>query len=123
MCDVAASTLMFIALTLVDASVYQMMRGMIVFITAIFSIIFLKRVLYRHHYTALVFIIGGIGIVGLANILATKKDALSWDAMTWENLAVADSVGLQIIGFVLLIGSQFAAGTMFIVEEKLLGNY
>ena len=30
---------------------------------------------------------------------------------------------MQIIGFTLLIGSQFAAGTMFIVEEKLLGNY
>ena len=42
MCDVLASTLMFIALTLVDASVYQMMRGLIVFITAVFSIIFLK---------------------------------------------------------------------------------
>jgi len=42
MCDVVASTLMFIALTLVDASVYQMMRGLIVFITALFSIIFLK---------------------------------------------------------------------------------
>ena len=69
MCDVLASTLMFIALTMVDASVYQMMRGMIVFITALFSIIFLKRTLYRHHYTALGFIVGGIALVGVANVL------------------------------------------------------
>jgi len=70
MCDVVASTLMFIALTMVDASVYQMMRGLIVFITALFSIIFLKRVLYRHHYTALCFIVGGIALVGVSSVLA-----------------------------------------------------
>ena len=40
-CDLCGSTLMFIALTMVDASVYQMMRGIIVVICAIFSIIFL----------------------------------------------------------------------------------
>ena len=40
-CDFCGSTLMFIALTMVDASVYQMMRGIIVVICAIFSIIFL----------------------------------------------------------------------------------
>lgn len=68
MCDVLASSLMFVALTMVDASVYQMMRGLIVFITALFSIIFLKWVLYRHHYTALSFIVGGIALVGVATI-------------------------------------------------------
>ena len=40
-CDFCGSTLMFIALTMVDASVYQMMRGIIVVICAIFSVIFL----------------------------------------------------------------------------------
>ena len=35
-CDFCGSTLMFIALTMVDASVYQMMRGIIVVICAIF---------------------------------------------------------------------------------------
>lgn len=75
-----------------------MMRGLIVFITAIFSIIFLKRVLYRHHYTALCFIVGGIGLVGLATILGEDKK----DPKLFEE---EKSVGLQIVGFVLLIGS------------------
>jgi len=34
---------MFIALTMVDASVYQMMRGMIVVVTALFAMIFLGK--------------------------------------------------------------------------------
>jgi len=50
-----------------------MMRGLIVFITAMFSIIFLKRVLYRHHYTALGFIVGGIALVGVATITSSTR--------------------------------------------------
>lgn len=42
-CDFAGSTLMFIALTMVPASVYQMMRGAINVVTPILSIIFLKK--------------------------------------------------------------------------------
>jgi len=42
-CDFCASTLMFIALTMVDASIYQMMRGIIVVITALFALIFLGK--------------------------------------------------------------------------------
>lgn len=42
-CDFCGSTLMFIALTMVPASVYQMMRGIITVITAFLSIFFLGR--------------------------------------------------------------------------------
>lgn len=42
-CDICASTLMFFGLIFAAASVYQMMRGLIVFITAVMSVIFLGR--------------------------------------------------------------------------------
>lgn len=42
-CDFSGSTLMFIALTMTPASVYQMMRGFINVVTPFLSIIFLKR--------------------------------------------------------------------------------
>jgi len=83
-----------------------MMRGLIVFITAMLSIIFLKRRLHRHHWSALFLIIAGIAVVGIA--------ALSSDESSSSNPEV---------GIILLVASQFAAGAMFIVEEKLLGNY
>jgi drug/metabolite transporter (DMT)-like permease len=46
-----------------------MMRGIIVVITAIFSVVFLKRKLYFHHWFAVVFIVVGVAEVGLVAIL------------------------------------------------------
>ena len=43
MFDICGSSLMFIALTMCAASVYQMMRGVIVVITAIMALFFLGR--------------------------------------------------------------------------------
>lgn len=73
-----------------------MMRGLIVFITAIFSIIFLKRVLYRHHYTGMALIVGGIALVGLAVVLSESDAPPEPDDK---------SAGLVIVGICLLIGS------------------
>ncbi len=67
-CDVIASTLMNIALTMVAASVYQMLRGIIVLIVAAMAIIFLKRKLYIHHWSSLACIFTGVFLVGLASL-------------------------------------------------------
>ena len=109
---------MFIALNLVDASVYQMMRGTIVFITAIFSIIFLKRTLYRHHWTSLAIIIFGITIVGIAATINPNKPKPDDPDEDPES-----ETGKTILGISFLLASQFCAGSMFIIEEKLLGKY
>jgi len=112
-CDFLASTLMFIALTMVDASIYQMMRGIIVVICALFSVIFLKRKLYRHHWTGVGLIFLGVAEVGYVAIkFPDPLDAGDSGASSNE-----------VLGIVLLLLSQFAAGTMFIIEEKLLSSY
>lgn len=54
-------------------SVYQMMRGSIVVICALFSIIFLKRKLYRHHFAGVLIIVIGDIIVGVAAISSTAN--------------------------------------------------
>jgi len=73
-CDVCGSTLMFVALTMVAPSVYQMMRGLIVVITALLSIIFLGRKQYRHHWTGVVLIITGVFIVGYVSVVGSSGD-------------------------------------------------
>lgn len=66
--DIVGSTLMNIALTMVAASVYQMLRGMIIIITAVMAIIFLKKKLYRHHWSSIAVIFIGVAMVGFAAI-------------------------------------------------------
>ena len=99
---------MFIALTMVDASVYQMMRGIIVVITALLAWIFLGKKQYRHHWTGVFFILAGVAEVGYVAIAIDGKSSGSTSPAT---------------GIILLMISQLFAGTMFVVEEKLLGNY
>jgi len=64
---------MNIALTMVAASVYQMLRGMIIIITAGMSILFLKRKLYRHHWSSMAFIFLGVLLVGVAYATKPKE--------------------------------------------------
>lgn len=103
--DFLAVPLMNVGLILCDASVYQMMRGGLIFITAIFSIIFLKTRLFRHHWVAQVFIIGGIILVGASSIESSNS---------------SPSV---ILGIVLLMLSQFSSAIHWIIEEKILTSY
>ena len=98
---------MLFAYLYIPTSLAQMMQGSIVFITAILSIIFLKRRLYRHHWTGLVLVVLGICLVGLAVLLAKDDDD---DQNT-------------VVGIILMIGSILTQGSQFVVEEKLLGDY
>lgn len=92
-CDVCGSTLMFVALTMVSPSVYQMMRGLIVVITALLSIIFLGRKQYRHHWTGIVLIITGVFIVGYVSVAASGSSGGDTGG------------GSAFLGILLLIGS------------------
>jgi len=97
-----------VSLTMVPASVYQMMRGMIVVITAFMSVVFLKRKQYRHHWLGVAMIFAGVAEVGYVAIAAGS------DAPTHGSVAA---------GIVLLVISQCFAGTQFITEEKILAGY
>jgi len=119
-CDFFGSTLMFIALTMVDASVYQMMRGIIVVITSILSMIFLKRKQHRHHWTGIGLIIAGVAIVGYVAIKFPDSPESNDDSDSESNGGSGDNA---VFGIILLLLSQCFTGTMFIVEEKLLGDY
>lgn len=87
--DVIASTLMNIALTMVAASVYQMLRGMIIIVTAGMSIIFLKRKLYRHHWSSIGCIFLGVFLVGLASLLYSSGSGSSTNPVGLIMLIIA----------------------------------
>lgn len=87
-CDFCGSSLMFVSLTMVPASVYQMMRGLIVVITALFSVVFLGRKQYRHHWLGVVLIVLALIEVGYVAIAAGPDE---------------DTTGSVAVGIVLLI--------------------
>eukprot|EP00345_Euplotes_harpa_P002009 CAMPEP_0168322678 /NCGR_PEP_ID=MMETSP0213-20121227/3034_1 /TAXON_ID=151035 /ORGANISM="Euplotes harpa, Strain FSP1.4" /LENGTH=218 /DNA_ID=CAMNT_0008324615 /DNA_START=86 /DNA_END=742 /DNA_ORIENTATION=- len=107
LCDSTASCLLLIAYINVPASIAQMMGGFVVFIVAIFSIIFLKRKLYRHHWTGMVLIFIGIGLVALSALTGKSSDSSNKN---------------PVLGISMMIGSILIQGCQYIVEEKLLGS-
>jgi len=86
---------------------------MIVPICAFFSICFLGKKQYRHHWVAIVMIVGGIAFVG-------------WVSIHYDNKHPSDDAaesGSVAFGMLLVFISQLFAGCQFISEEKILGDY
>jgi drug/metabolite transporter (DMT)-like permease len=101
--DILSSTCLYIGVYLTAPSVFQMLSGCLVIFTAFFSMIFLKKKLFRHQIVG-IFIIGlGICIVGFVSIF--------WQA------SIADDPKL---GMAFLVVAHLIAGCQFIIEEKLL---
>ena len=113
--DIWSSTMLFVSLLLIPASIFQMMRGIIVFFTAIASMIFLNRRYHRHHWTALSFVVIGVAIVGVSPFIPPKKrDERDHDQYSGNNI---------IAGVILILLAQIFGSLMFVVEEKLFRDY
>jgi drug/metabolite transporter (DMT)-like permease len=107
--DMTGTTLSNIGLILTYPSVYQMLRGMIVVFTAIFSRIFLRRTLVSFHYCGMFLIIVGTFLVGLSSIV--NHDTSS------------NAPSNPMLGDFFVVAAQVVAATQMVVEEKLIGKY
>lgn len=106
MCDMTGSTLMYVGLLLTYPSVYQMLRGMIVVFTGVFSFFFLKRKLHAYHWSGMFLIILGTFLVGLSSVLHQKGHAPN-----------------PLVGNILVISAQLLAATQMVLEEKFVQRY
>lgn len=104
---------MFLALANTAASVYQMMRGIIVVITAILSVLLLGRKQFLHHWLSLASIVIGVGIVGASSLITPPPD---------EN-GEKQQKSTTLTGIVELIISQCLISGQLISEEKILQGY
>ena len=87
------------------ASIYQMMRGIIVVVTAGMAMAFLGRNQYFHHYVSLFLIVSAVAIVGCVGILiSNKQNSESHDA------DAPPPVETKPEGLILLVISQFFTG-------------
>lgn len=69
MCDLCATTLNTFGITYLSSSIYQMFRGFELLFIVLFSKIFLKSTIYRHHILAVGSVISGLFCVGLTAYL------------------------------------------------------
>lgn len=99
--DGVSTALMMIGLELTGVSVYQMLRGFLVVIVAVYSVLFLGRRLYRHQILGVLLVFAGVSIVGVGSIWLVESDAIN--------------PGLG--AFLILLG-QFIAAGIFVLEEK-----
>jgi drug/metabolite transporter (DMT)-like permease len=129
-CDICGTTLMNVGLLFVVPSIYQMTRGALVLFVGLFSVIFLKRRLHLYQWFALVTVVIGVGIVGLAG--AIYKDHKATPAAM---LVIREAIAMvareartpealrAIIGVFLIAGAQIFTASQFVLEEWILENY
>ncbi|XP_029172197.1 solute carrier family 35 member F6 isoform X2 [Nylanderia fulva] len=108
LCDMCATSIMYIGLNMTYASSFQMLRGSVIVFTGILSIGFLNRKLGMREWIGIGFVITGLAFVGISDILTMEDADIS-----------ANSI---ITGDLLIIFAQVITAVQMVVEEKYMGE-
>ena len=136
-CDITGTTLMNVGLLFVAASIYQMTRGALVLFVGLFSVIFLHRKLYLYQWSALIIVVLGVAVVGLAGAIAPNPQAqpepnsivntgllfARATAKEIEETARSAEALWTIIGVLMIALAQIFTATQFVLEEWILEQY
>uniref|UniRef100_A0A1A8RGX5 Solute carrier family 35 member F6 n=1 Tax=Nothobranchius rachovii TaxID=451742 RepID=A0A1A8RGX5_9TELE len=105
MCDMLATSIMYVALNMTSASSFQMLRGAVIIFTGLLSVAFLGRRLSPSQWVGIFITILGLVIVGLADFLNGHKD----DSHRLSDIITGD---------LLIIMAQIIASVQMVLEEK-----
>ncbi|TGZ54493.1 solute carrier family 35 member F6 isoform X1 [Temnothorax longispinosus] len=108
LCDMFATSIMYIGLNMTYASSFQMLRGSVIIFTGMLSIGFLNRKLGVREWIGIGFVMTGLAFVGVSDILTLENSDIS-----------ANSV---ITGDLLIIFAQVITAVQMVVEEKYVGQ-
>ncbi|PUU80466.1 hypothetical protein B9Z19DRAFT_1044706 [Tuber borchii] len=122
-CDIAGTTLMNVGLLFVAASIYQMTRGALVLFVGLFSVLFLKRHIRGFQWFALLLVVIGVGVVGLAGVLWKEEQPVKGSHILVTSTPDVPIAVKTIIGVLLIAGAQIFTATQFVVEEYILEHY
>lgn len=130
-CDICGTTLMNVGLLFVVPSIYQMTRGMLVIWVGLFSVIFLKKRLHLYQWFALITVVLGVSLVGLAGALhsddggksASTSELARRTAIIIARAAKSPEALQTIVGILLIAGAQIFTATQFVLEEFILEKY
>ncbi|CAJ1077075.1 solute carrier family 35 member F6 isoform X1 [Xyrichtys novacula] len=104
MCDMTATSIMYVALSMTSASSFQMLRGAVIIFTGLLSVAFLGRRLVFSQWLGIVITILGLVIVGLADFFSGNRDE--------------HKLSEVITGDLLIIMAQVIVSVQMVLEEK-----
>ncbi|GFG35047.1 hypothetical protein Cfor_07648 [Coptotermes formosanus] len=116
MCDMVATSVMYIGLTLTYASSFQMLRGAVIVFVGVFSVLFLNRKLVLREWGGIFLVIGGLALVGISDFFAPSTPA------ELTSTSAPALFGSLCSGDVLIIGAQVVAATQMVLEEKFVSG-
>lgn len=105
LCDMIATSVMYVGLNLTYASSFQMLRGSVIIFVGILSVAFLNRTLVKREWTGIMFIIIGLAIVGVSDIL-------------FQDSETHQSRNNIITGDLLIICAQIITSVQMVYEEQ-----
>lgn len=138
LCDMTATSIQYLGLTLTYASSFQMLRGAVIIFTGILSTIFLKRKLQWFKWLGMGLVIGGLVTVGANDLIngnnsnsttptnGTGPASFLWSAPTTYTDAPGNDTKDNsdvILGDILIFCSQIIVATQMVLEEKFVSKY
>jgi len=111
-CDIMATSIMYVGLSLTTASTYQMLRGSVVLFTASFSVLFLKRKQWGFHWIGLFTVFGGTMVVGVSSLVNAPSGG-----------GGDNGIGQLITGDVLVVAAQIFTAVQMVVEERFVSGH
>lgn len=115
-CDSVATILMNIALLWLDTSIWQMMRGSIIIFTAILTIYWRKRKLFRNEWIGMSCVVIAIVLLGVVALMNEKYYPDPGD----DNSSTGQPAWKIIVALALLLLSMGVQALQTVVEEKFL---
>jgi len=106
--DLMATSIMYIGLNLTYASSFQMLRGALIIFTGLLSVAFLGRKLKVYEWTGIFFVMAGLCIVGVSDMLGKSQEGKGINSM--------------ITGDLLIIMAQILTATQMVIEEKFVSS-
>jgi len=113
-CDVLGTGISSMSMMLINAAVWQMMRGSIILFSAIMAVIFLKRKLQAYHWIGVGTTVVGLCLIATASILENTSETVQVPG------AAPSQVGL---GVSLVVVAQVFAAFQCTFEEHLLTGH
>ncbi|KAM9435330.1 solute carrier family 35 member F6 [Clarias gariepinus] len=105
-CDMAGTSIMYVALNMTSASSFQMLRGAVIIFTGLLSVAFLGRRLAPSQWVGILITILGLVVVGLADFMSGNKEE--------------HKLSEVITGDLLIIMAQIIVSVQMVLEEKFI---